>query len=90
MRIRYALYLGNPGNWKNRGQDEMIRFKFGFLVPAKPLKFRLPDSDDETLLEVALAKKETDQPVVIVRVQKLLPPTESRLVNPRVELVPNL
>ena len=54
--------------------------------------FLLEDDPDfnKRAMELALAKKETDQPVVIVKVQKLLPPTESRLVNPRVELVPNL
>jgi hypothetical protein len=41
-------------------------------------------------MELAQSKKEANQPVVIVRVQRLLPPTESRLVNPRVELVSNL
>lgn len=41
-------------------------------------------------MELAQSKKEANQPVVIVRIQRLLPPTESRLVNPRVELVSNL
>jgi len=41
-------------------------------------------------MKLAQANRETDQPVVIVRIQKLLPPTESRLVNPRMELVSNL
>lgn len=40
--------------------------------------------------ELAQAKREGNQPIVIVRIQRLLPPTESRLVNPRVELVSNL
>jgi hypothetical protein len=38
-------------------------------------------------MELAQTKREADQPMVIVRIQKLLPPTESRLVNPRLELV---
>jgi len=41
-------------------------------------------------MELAQSKREANQPVVIVRIQKLLPPTESRLVNPRLELVANL
>ena len=45
---------------------------------------------NQRAIELAQAKKEANQPVVIVRVQKLLPPTESRLVNPRVELVSSL
>jgi hypothetical protein len=40
-------------------------------------------------MELALVQKEEKQPMVIVRVQKLLPPTESRLVNPKLELVSN-
>jgi hypothetical protein len=41
-------------------------------------------------MELAQGQKEDKQPVVLVRIQKLLPPTESRLVNPRFELVSNL
>jgi len=49
------------------------------------------DTDfNKRAMELAQAKKEENQPVVIVRVQKLLPPTESRLVNPKLELVSNL
>ena len=49
------------------------------------------DTDfNKRAMELAQAKKEENQPVVIVRVQKLLPPTESRLVNPKFELVSNL
>ena len=40
--------------------------------------------------ELAQTKREPNQPLVIVRVQRLLPPAESRLVNPRLELVSNL
>ncbi len=45
---------------------------------------------NQRAIELAQAKKERSQPIVIVRIQKLLPPTESRLVNPRLELVSNL
>jgi hypothetical protein len=41
-------------------------------------------------IELAQSKKEENQPVVIVRIQRLLPPTESRLVNPRLEVVSTL
>jgi len=62
-------------------------------IPKGALVVLLLDDDpdfNKGAMELALTKKETDQPLVIVRVQKLLPPTESRLVNPRVKLVPNL
>ena len=45
---------------------------------------------NERAMELAQSKREANQPVVIVRIQKLLPPTESRLVNPRLELVSDL
>ena len=45
---------------------------------------------NQRAIELAQAKRERSQPIVIVRIQKLLPPTESRLVNPRLELVSNL
>jgi len=35
---------------------------------------------------IANSRREANQPVVMVKVQKLLPPFESRLVNPRVEV----
>jgi hypothetical protein len=41
-------------------------------------------------IELAQSKKEENQPVVIARIQKLLPPSESHLVNPRLELVSTL
>ena len=41
-------------------------------------------------MELPRTKREVGQPVVIVRIQRLLPPIESRLVNPRLELVSNL
>jgi hypothetical protein len=45
---------------------------------------------NQRAIELAQTKREADQPIVVVRVQKLLPPTESRLVNPRLELISNL
>lgn len=45
---------------------------------------------NQRAIELAQTKREADQPIVVVRVQKLLPPTESRLVNPKLELLSNL
>jgi hypothetical protein len=62
-------------------------------IPKGALVVLLLEDDPEfnqRAMELAQAKRETEQPVVIVRVQKLLPPTESRLVNPRLELVSHL
>lgn len=54
--------------------------------------FLLEDDPDfnKQAIQLAKSKRETGQPVVIVRVQQLLPPTESRLVNPKLELVSSL
>ena len=62
-------------------------------VPKGALVVLLLDDDPEfnkRAMELASVQKEEKQPMVIVRVQKLLPPTESRLVNPKLELVSNL
>jgi hypothetical protein len=62
-------------------------------IPKGALVILLLEDDPEfnqRAMELAQSKRETDQPVVIVRVQRLLPPTESRLVNPRLELVSTL
>jgi hypothetical protein len=62
-------------------------------IPKGALVILLLEDDpvfNQRAMELAQTNKETNQPVVIVRIQKLLPPTESRLVNPRMELVSNL
>jgi hypothetical protein len=62
-------------------------------IPKGALVILLLEDDpvfNQRAMEIAQTNKETNQPVVIVRIQKLLPPTESRLVNPRMELVSNL
>lgn len=62
-------------------------------IPRGALVVLLLEDDPEfnqRAIEVAQANKETNQPVIIVRIQKLLPPSESRLVNPRFELTSNL
>ena len=62
-------------------------------VPKGALVVLLLEDDpdfNERAMELGRVQKEEKQPMVIVRVQKLLPPTESRLVNPKLELVSNL
>jgi len=62
-------------------------------IPKGALVILLLEDDpvfNQRAMELAQTNRETNQPVVIVRIQKLLPPTESRLVNPRMELVSNL
>lgn len=62
-------------------------------IPKGALVVLLLEDDpdfNKRAMGLAQAKREELQPVVIVRVQKLLPPTESRLVNPKLELVSNL
>lgn len=62
-------------------------------IPKGALVVLLLEDDpefNERAIELAQAQRETSQPVVIVRVQGLLPPTESRLVNPKLELVSSL
>lgn len=62
-------------------------------IPKGALVILLLEDDpvfSQRAMELAQTNRETNQPVVIVRIQKLLPPTESRLVNPRMELVSNL
>ena len=62
-------------------------------IPKGALVVLILEDDPEfnkRAIELAQTKREADQPIVVVRVQKLLPPTESRLVNPRLELISNL
>ena len=62
-------------------------------IPKGALVALLLEDDPEfnqKAMELAKAKREPNQPMVIVKVQRLLPPTESRLVNPRLELASNL
>jgi len=78
----------------------VLSFEFSRYVIAHPeIEEKIPkgalvvlfledDPDfNKRAMELAQTKREADQPMVIVRIQKLLPPTESRLVNPRLELV---
>ena len=57
-------------------------------IPENALIVLLPEEDPELCAknqELALARREPGQPIVSVRVEKLIPP-RSRLVNPRVAL----
>lgn len=57
-------------------------------IPENALIVLLPEEDPELCdknLELAKARREPDQPIVTVRVEKVAPP-RSRLVNPRVEV----
>jgi hypothetical protein len=80
----------------------VLSFEFSRYVVAHPeVEEKIPKGslvvlvleDDpefnERAMELAQAKRESDQPMVVVKIQKLLPPTESRLVNPKLELVSN-
>ncbi|MBS3906413.1 MAG: hypothetical protein KGZ49_05160 [Syntrophaceae bacterium] len=61
-------------------------------IPRGALVILLLEDDpvfNKRAMELAQTNKEVSQPVVVVRIQKLLPPTESRLVNPRLEMVSN-
>lgn len=61
-------------------------------IPRGALVILLLEDDpvfNQRAMELAQTNKELSQPVVVVRIQKLLPPTESRLVNPRLEMVSN-
>ena len=61
-------------------------------IPKGALVVLLLEEDpefNEQAIQLAQAKRDISQPMVIVRVQQLLPPAESRLVNPRLELVSN-
>ncbi len=67
--------------------------EIGEQIPKDALVVLLLEDDpefNERAIELAQTRRETGQPVGIVRVQKLLPPSESRLVNPKLELVPSL
>ena len=51
--------------------------------------FQLKDNPDfnKWSKEVGLTQKEPNQPVIIVEIDELAPPLESRLVNPHLEVI---
>jgi hypothetical protein len=57
-------------------------------IPENALIVLLPEEDQELCginMELARVRREPNQPIVYVRVEKVAPP-RSRLVNPRVEI----
>lgn len=62
------------------------------IPPDALLVFQLADDPafSQRSLELARARREPGQPVVLVQVQTLRPPLESRLVDPHVEPVQHL
>ena len=59
-------------------------------IPKDAIVVILPEYDQELAeenLKIAKARKEKDQPMVLVRVKKLAPERKSRLVKPTVEIV---
>lgn len=62
------------------------------IPPDALLVFQLADDPafSQQSLELARAHRDPNQPVVLVQVQTLRPPFESRLVNPRVEAISSL
>ena len=59
-------------------------------IPKDAIVVILPEYDQkltEENLKIARAKREKDQPMVLVRVKRLAPVRKSRLVKPKVELV---
>ena len=62
--------------------------EFSESIPPNAQIVLLPEDDPELSrrnLELSEAQREPGQPVVYVRIEKLLPPL-SRLVNPRIEV----
>ena len=62
------------------------------IPPDALVVFQLSDDPafSKRSLELARARREPDQPMVLVQVQTLRPPLESRLVDPRIEPVSRL
>lgn len=57
-------------------------------IPENALIVLLPEEDQELCginMELAMVRREPNQPIVYVRVEKVAPP-RSRLINPRVEI----
>lgn len=62
--------------------------EFSEQIPPNAQVVLLPEDDPELSkrsLEISRAQREPGQPVVYVRIEKVLPPL-SRLVNPRIEV----
>ena len=60
-------------------------------IPKDAMVVILPEYDQELAeenIKIAKAKKEKNQPMILVRVKRLAPARKSRLVKPELELVP--
>ncbi|MBU0700634.1 hypothetical protein KKE26_04995 [bacterium] len=60
-------------------------------IPKDAVVVILPEYDQEIAgenLKVAEARREKNQPMILVRVKRLAPPRKSRLIRPIVEMVP--
>ena len=60
-------------------------------IPKDAIVVILPEYDQELAeenLKIGKTRREKNQPMVLVRVKKLAPERKSRLVKPRLELVP--
>jgi len=59
-------------------------------IPKNAVVVILPEYDQELAeenLKIATARKENDQPMLLVKVKKLAPERKSRLIKPRLELI---
>ncbi len=59
-------------------------------IPKDAIVVILPEYDQELAeenLKIVKARREENQPMIVVRVKKLAPPRKSRLVEPTLELV---
>ena len=59
-------------------------------IPKDAIVVILPEYDQELAeenLKIVEARREENQPMIVVRVKKLAPPRKSRLVEPTLELV---
>jgi hypothetical protein len=60
-------------------------------IPKNAVVVILPEYDKELPaknLKIATARKENDQPMLLVKVKKLAPEMKSRLIKPELELIP--
>jgi len=60
-------------------------------IPKEAIVVILPEYDQELAeenLKIAKARRKKNQPMVLVRVERLVPERKSRLVKPKLELVP--
>lgn len=64
--------------------------ELGERIPKEAIVVILPEYDKELAdenLKIARANKESNQPIILVKVKKLAPVRKSRLIEPELELV---